>query len=168
MALAAGEASGLRLEIAGGIPTWEAFPVVRHQKLVDIIRASIRRANYSGDGGTNGSGAGCACIHLPDIYVRFADGSLKRPDIALFCREPDEQDTAVTLLPEAVIEIISAGYEAKDLEVGVPFYLRMGIRDVVVLDPATGQVRHFRPNQPEAVYASPVALTFACGCVATV
>ena len=32
--------------------------------------------------------------------------------------EPDEQDDAITLLPEAVIEVVSKGYEAKDLEIG--------------------------------------------------
>jgi len=168
LAMEIGEASGLKLEIAGGVPTWEAFPNLRHQRAVDIIRATIRRATNHGVANGSGGGSGCACIHVADIYVRFTDGSLKRPDIAIFSREPDEDVEAVTLLPEAVIEIVSAGYEAKDLEIGVPFYLRMGVRDVVVFDPATGVVRHFRPDQPEAVYASPVALTFACGCVATV
>ena len=32
----------IRLEITGGVPTWEAFPGSRHQRTVDRIRASIR------------------------------------------------------------------------------------------------------------------------------
>jgi Putative restriction endonuclease len=68
----------------------------------------------------------CACVHYADIYVAFPDGSLKRPDIAIFCREPEA---------EAVIEVISQGYEFKDLELGPMFYLSQGVKDVVVLDP---------------------------------
>lgn len=42
--------------------------------------------------------------------MQFPDGSLRRPDVAIFCREPDEQDDAITLVPEAVIEVVSKGY----------------------------------------------------------
>ncbi len=74
----------------------------------------------------------------------------------------------MTLLPEAIIEIISKHYEDKDLKVGVPFYLSQGIADVVTLDMATSTVTHFRHGQPEQVHTSPVTLAFACGCEATV
>ena len=156
-----GEETGAKLEIAGGIPTWEAFPSPRHQNHSFRIQSSIRPTDaYITD---------CNCVHLADIYVRFPDGSLKRPDIALFCEEPaeDEQDGAVTLLPAAVIEILRKGYEDKDLRVGVPFYLAQGIRDVVVLDPASSAVTHFRPGHAPAVHASPALLRFSCGCEAT-
>ena len=46
-AIRLGEASGVRLEVAGGITTWEAFPSVRHQRAVDRIRASIKPAPTS-------------------------------------------------------------------------------------------------------------------------
>ena len=59
--------------------------------------------------------------------MQFSDGSLKRPDISIFCREPDEQDDAVTLVPEAVIEVVSKGYEAKDLQIAPDFYLSRGV-----------------------------------------
>ncbi|WP_395093974.1 Uma2 family endonuclease [Armatimonas sp.] len=156
------ELSGVKLERAGGMTTWEAFPSYKHQDRIYKIQQAIRRradAIYD-----------CACSHVSDAYVKFPDGSIKRPDIAIFCREPDEdeQDGAVTLLPEAIIEIISKHYEDKDLKVGVPFYLSQGIADVVTLDMATGTVTHFRPGQPEQVHASPVTLAFACGCEATI
>ena len=155
-----GETSGVKLEVVGGIPVWEALPSYRHQNHVFRIQSSIRPTDLSA--------VGCGCVHVADIYVRFPDGSLKRPDIAVFCTEPDEQAEAVTLLPEAVIEIISPGYEAKDLSIGVPFYLRSGIRDIIVFDPATGDVRHFRPGHSEARYATPITLNMACGCEVTV
>ena len=37
----------------------------------------------------------CQCAHLSDVLIRFQDGSLKRPDIAIFCAEPPDQDEAI-------------------------------------------------------------------------
>ena len=162
IALQADREQGVRLEIADGIPTWEAFPAARHQGHVFRIQSSIRPAP------SVGGEDGCECVHYSDVYIRFPDGSLKRPDIAIFCREPDEQTEAITMLPEAVIEIISPGYEGKDLSVGVPFYLRSGLKDVIVLDPETNEVRHFRPARSESRHISPTAFTLACGCIVTV
>ena len=112
--LVAADELGVRLEIVGGLPIWEAQPVVKHQRAVDRIRSTI-------DSPPERQPDGCGCIHYADIYVRFPDGSLKRPDISIFCREPDEEEEAVTLIPEAVIEVISKGFEAKDLEIGPRF-----------------------------------------------
>ena len=149
------ELSGVKLEMAGGLTTWEAFPSYKHQDRIYHIRQNLKNAPGP---------------HISGAYVKFPDDSIKRPDIAIFCREPDEdeQDGAVTLLPEAIIEIISKRYEDKDLKVGVPFYLSQGIRDVVTLDMVTSTVTHFRPGQPEQTYVSPVTLLFACGCEATI
>lgn len=158
-ALAADRELGLRLEMVNGVPVWEVSPAFRHQRIIDRIRATIQRKADSQ--------VFCECIDVADVYVRFPDGSLKRPDIAIFCREPDEQTTAVTLIPEVVFEIISPDYAAKDLEIGVPFYLAQGIRDVVVFDPETNLVTHYRDGVM-AQHTSPVALEFACGCIAMV
>ena len=97
----------------------------------------------------------------------FPDSSFKRPDISIFCREPDEDDEAITLLPEAVIEIISKGYEAKDLEIGPRFYLSQGVKDVIVFDPHTLVVLHLTPTSAERLI-SPVNITLACGCTCRV
>jgi Uma2 family endonuclease len=113
---------GVRLEIVGGMPLWEASPARRHHQAVDRIRATIR---HMPEGNVD---EGCRCVHIADVYVRFPDGSFKRPDVSIFCREPDEQDEAITLVPAAVIEVVSAGYEAKDLEIGPRFYLTQGFR----------------------------------------
>lgn len=150
---------GIRLEIVGGLPIWEASPVYRHQKAIDRIRATIEKVPSPSES----KDMACACIHTADVYVSFPDGSLKRPDIALFCREPDEEDEAITLVPEAVIEIISKGYEAKDLEIGPHFYLSQGVKDVVVFDPYTLVVLHVR-RDGSTRQVSPVEITFECGC----
>jgi len=153
------DAAGFRLEMVGGLPVWEASPIVGHQRKVDQIRASIRPSDAE---------AGCACVHYADIQIRFPDGSHKRPDISLFCREPDEERTAVTLLPEAVIEILSEGYQAKDLEVGIPFYRRMNIPDIIVFNPDTKTVLHYANALPVRTLTSPVEINLACGCRCTV
>lgn len=98
--LAAAAELGVRLEIMNGLPIWEAQPPYRHQKAVERIASSIRER----EGGTGG------CVHALDVYVQFAAG-LKRPDISVFCREPtdEEQDAALVMIPEAVVEVISKG-----------------------------------------------------------
>ena len=62
-------------------------------------------------------------MHLADVSIHFPDGSFKRPDISIFCREPDEEDEAITLVPTAVVEVISVDYEVKDTTIGPQFYL---------------------------------------------
>lgn len=157
------EELGVRLEIVQGLPIWEPYPVYKHQKAVDRIRATIRRADAVGAA----SGAPCLCVHAADVYVSFPDGSLKRPDISVFCREPDEEEEAVRLVPEAVVEVVSRGYEAKDLEIGPRFYLSQGVKDVVVFDPYTLVVLHAR-RDGAARHVSPAEIELLCGCRCTV
>ena len=135
----AAEGIGIKLELVGGIPVWEALPVFKHQQTLFRIQNSIRRPT-----GTNGAENGCGCVQVADLELRFPDGSQKRSDISIFCREPDEQESAVTLLPEAVIEIISKGYEAKDMLVSIPFYLSQNVKDIIVFNPYTNRVTHVR------------------------
>lgn len=146
---------GVRLEIVGGLPIWEAHPIYKHQKAIDRIRATIQPIALNGEV--------CTCVHASDVYISFPDGSLKRPDISIFCREPEEEEEAITLIPEAVIEIISKGYEAKDLEIGPHFYLSQGVKDVVVFDPYTLLVLHVRRDGVERK-VSPVEIALECGC----
>ncbi|MBS1715238.1 MAG: Uma2 family endonuclease [Armatimonadetes bacterium] len=149
------EQLGIKLEIVGDTPTWEAFPMLRHQGLIYKIESSIRTSG--------GHDRGCGCFHYSDVFVQFADGSVKRPDISVFCQEPLEKDSPVTMMPDAVVEVLSRGYKGKDLKVGVPFYLRQGVKDVVVVDPRSGRVLHFAGDERRELQA-PVTLELACGC----
>ena len=99
--------------------------------------------------------------------MRFTDGSHKRPDIAIFCREPDEQDAAISLVPVAVVEIISKGFEKKDTEIGAPFYLAQGVKDVILLNPLTLEVTHYRQDGVTD-HRSPKTFVLECGCACTV
>ena len=149
---------GVRLEIVDGLPIWEAMPMPRHQIAVDRIRDSIR---------VGGKGHDCGCVHLADVYVHFPDGSFKRPDISIFCQMPEELDEAITLVPHAVIEIISKGFEKKDLEISPSFYLANGVQDIVVLEPRTGEVYHITASGTREL-VSPVEIVMQCGCVCVV
>ena len=150
------ELLGIKLEIAAGLPIWEASPVILHQKTIDRIRATIRKSAAE-------SGKSCDCVHYTDIYIQFPDASLKRPDISIFCREPEETEEAVKLVPAAIIEVISKSYEAKDLEISPPVYLANDVKDVVVLNPYTNEVLHFRAGET-LKKTSPVEIEFECGC----
>jgi Uma2 family endonuclease len=153
---------GVRLEIVAGLPIWEPHPLYRHQKAIDRIRTTIQRKQSTGSQQPT-----CTCVHIADVYVSFPDGSLKRPDIAIFRQEPHEEDEAIKMVPEAVIEIVSKGYEAKDLEIGPHFYLSQGVKDVVVFDPYTLFVLHARRDGTTR-QVSPVAIVLECGCTCTV
>jgi Uma2 family endonuclease len=154
--------AGLRLEIVDGVPLWEPAPAVRHQSLSFQIQTSIEPVSQpSSDMAT------CGCHHYADVYVRFPDGSIKRPDISIFCRVPDELDESITLLPEAVIEILSRGFEAKDLDFGLPFYLAQGVKDVVIVSPHDFSVLHARGDERRRLEA-PVTIDLLCGCRVTV
>ena len=124
---------GLKLEVMNDLPMWEAMPSYRHQKHVARIAQSMVRP----------AELGCECVVIQDVYVQFPNG-LKRPDIAILCREPDDadQDPPLRTIPEAVVEVVSKGYEAKDLQIGPTFYLSQGVKDVLVFDPATLLVLH--------------------------
>lgn len=146
----------LRLEITGGVPTWRLLPSVRHQIVIDRIRASIEPAQVST--------SSCPCYHLSDVGLRFPDGSFKRPDIAIFCTEPPEIDESWAQVPEAVIEIVSPEYEEKDLSVNPPWYLSQGVKDVLVVEPRERKVFHFRNAAPPTEYMSPQKIDLLCGC----
>ena len=157
-AFEAAEELGIKLEVVNGLTTWEGSPIYKHQKAIDRIRRTIE--------GSRESGSDCGCIHVADLSIAFPDGSHKRPDISIFCTEPEEEEEA-TLIPEAVIEIISRGYERKDTEIGAPFYLSQGVKDVILLEPFSGEVTHLRQSGTR-ILSSPVKIELECGCTCTV
>lgn len=77
------------------------------------------------------SNTGCGCFHAPDVGIRFLGDSLRRYDLTVFCREPEEVDR-ITLIPEAVTGAMSQRSREKDLKTSPPWYLGMGVEDVLV------------------------------------
>ncbi|MCW1967773.1 MAG: Uma2 family endonuclease [Anaerolineae bacterium] len=160
------DAIGVKLEVMNGLPIWEAFPSWKHQEAIDRIRNTFKPTPQASG---QASLETCACIHIPDVYIIFPDGSLKRPDVAIYCHMPseEEKETALRTIPEAVIEVVSKGYEIKDLEMNPLFYLSHGVKDVVVFNPSTQGVSHFRRNKRN-YYTSPFTIKLECGCTVTV
>lgn len=148
-------AEGVRMEVHEGLGIWEAFPLPRHVKAAQRIQNSLRTS----------PGHDCGCFAMQDVYVRFPDGSLKRPDISIWCKEPVEEDEAVAEVPGAIIEIVSEDSKRKDLEFNPPLYLSQGVRDYVVYDPFTGAVSHFRCGMDVRDDQAPFTLSLALGCV---
>ncbi len=152
------EEIGLRLEMTEAGITWEAMPGHRHQRLSFEIATSIRPVEGS---------SSCACYSLQDVPIRFPDGTVKRPDIAIFCRVPEEEDGFIHSVPEAAIEITSPGYEDKDLVAGPHIYLRNGVQDVLVLNRNSMEVHHWTQTGRRMV-VSPQRFELASGCEVTV
>ncbi len=153
--------AGYRLEYVSGIGgIWELMPSFLHQKHSYRIQSSIAKSKGADE-------RDCGCVHGSDVSIQFPDKSIKRPDIAIWCEEPQNPAQSTPTLPQAVIEIVSPDYEAKDYAVGAAFYQRWSIADIVIFDPLTNDVLHINAAG-ETHHASPVTLTFACGCTCTV
>ena len=150
--------AGVRLEVHQGLPIWEFMPSPLHTMEAERIAESIRRPVEPSD---------CGCHRYQDMTIRFPDGSIRRPDIAVFCQKPSPTQEATRTIPEAVVEVVSPGSEVKDLDISPPFYLLHGVKDVVVFDPRTGSVNHFRRDS-RAHHPSPVEIALECGCSVTV
>lgn len=150
----------VRLEHVRGHLKVEASPTSLHQITSRQIERSI--------GPIPGQENGCACFGLADTLIRFpdADRSLKRPDIAIFCTQPPAIDEALEVLPEAVIEILSVGYEEKDLGPdGAQFYLECGIADVLICDPRGKRVLYYQAGEQGPVELNmPATVDLQCGC----
>jgi Uma2 family endonuclease len=144
----------VRLEFVRGVPLWEASPVAGHQLEIDRIQNSIKELEGNQ-----------TCIHLANTLFKFVDGSLTAPDIAILCQElkPEQLYSALEIVPEAVVEVISEGYEYKDLEVAPSFYLGLGVKDVLILEPRLKIVYHHRKDSKTRL-ESPVKLNLECGC----
>lgn len=150
----------IKLEITGGVPTWRLLPSIRHQKVIDRIRASITPVSGASDG--------CGCYHLSDVSLVFPDRSYRRPDIAIFCVEPPDIDESWECVPEAVIEIVSPGFSEKDLSINPPWYLSQGVKDVLIVEPCERWVRHFSHGRPPVTHPWTYTAELHCGCQVTI
>jgi len=154
-----GEQLGLKFELTDSGITWETYPGVEHQRLIYGIQTSL-------DSHKSASGQ-CGCHHVADVDIVFPDGTVKRPDISIWCEWPKELEGFVHEIPEAVIEVVSPGYEGKDLVQGPPIYLRNGVKDVIVLHRQAGEVHHWN-SSGHKVLATATVFDLECGCRVTV
>jgi hypothetical protein len=159
----------VRLLVVEGRHIWEASPSPAHQMIVDDIRATIQSAH------TSGSGGDCGSYHLADTNLTLTPEKRKhsqvRPDIAIYGERPPRQQTALRLVPAAVIEIVSPRYEEKDLEALPPAYLHAGVLDVLVYEPQTQVITWWDQEggeQEPRRLTAPQTITLRCGCQMTI
>lgn len=152
--------AGYRLECVNGLAIVEPIAGPPHQTSVQRILDSIHCRL--------GEASACDCVSVVDARMRFPDDSHKHSDIAIFRGMGDAKETEITFCPQVVIEVLQADFAAKDIVIGVPFYQRVGIPDIIVFDPETNIVRHWRNGGNEKSYPSPVKLDLLCGCTITV
>ncbi len=158
-AMSDADAAGVKLEVHQGLPIWEFSPSPLHVMEAERISQSVKKSENEN--------SNCGCFRYQDMSIRFGDGSVRRPDIAIFCTRPEPTQEATSLIPGAVIEVVSPGSEIKDLELSPSFYLAQGVMDVVAFDPRTGNVIHFRKDG-RTLQQTPVTIELQCGCVVTV
>lgn len=149
---------GIRVEMVAGQPFWEFQPNYDHQERIFRMQVSIRRDPESGPD--------CGCHQASDVGIVFPDGSIRRPDISIFCRQPERREL-ITLIPEAVVEIVSQRSREKDLKISPPWYLDMGVKDVLVYDPFTEDVFHFRRDGTQR-FKTGRTVKLECGCLVDV
>ena len=145
----------VRLEFVEGIPTWECGGSTRHQVTITNILKSIEPGQAIGEP-----------FSIYKVLISFPDGSFKQPDISIFGGEPEAGEEALAVIPMAIVEVLSPGFEHKDLLVGPPFYLKHGVLDVVVVDPRAGAGKHFT-SEGVTDFASPCKISLQCGCTLT-
>ena len=106
------------------------------------------------------------------LVDRFENGRETR-HVACRRKEKAMTKTSVSWLQESRQFVVEGlvpmcrGFEAKDVQIGAPFYLAQGVRDVVLFDPDSGEVTHLRSGE-ERRLASPAEIELACGCLVTV
>jgi hypothetical protein len=150
---------GIKLEVLQGLPVWSLLPSPLHAAEVKRIDRTLR---------SSGAGKGeCSCNSWLDVSIGFPDGSLRRPDISIYCELPPLTQESATMIPLAVVEVVSPGSEIKDIELSPNFYLMHGVLDVVVFDPSTGAVLHYRKTGRRQ-HLTPVEIELECGCLITV
>jgi Uma2 family endonuclease len=67
------------------------------------------------------------------------------------------------IIPEGVIEVLSAGYEQKDRD-AVALYLGAGVSDVLLVDPRRRTVAWHRQSQPPQLHELPATCALLMGC----
>ena len=160
--MAAAEAAwaiGFRLDWVQGLGAW-AFSGSPLQAMTAKRVAQSLRADPASEDGV------CGFVY-GGMAVRFLDGSILQPDLAVYAREPEATRLPARLLPEAVVEIVSPSSELKDLQYSPSFYLSQGVKDVIVYTPETEVFEHFR-RDGRTMHRSPTDVSLKCGCLVTV
>jgi Uma2 family endonuclease len=136
-----------RYELINGLVVMSPSPTSRHQKIVMLLIRQIDR-HVEAHGGEL----------LPDVDLRLAPDLVYRPDLVYYrpgtlVGLPDP----LTLAPDLVVEVLSRGTRALDLNTKREDYGRFGAREYWVVDPDSGAVRCWRRDDRNRFVEVPVA-----------
>lgn len=85
---------------------------------------------------------------LPDVFVAFPDGSRLAPDISWWSpeRRPPASRGAMQSVPDLAVEVLSPSTRANDEGVKRELYMRLGVRELWLVDPDARAVTRVRPD----------------------
>jgi Uma2 family endonuclease len=85
---------------------------------------------------------------LPDVFVAFPDGSRLAPDISWWSpeRPPPASQGAMQSVPDLAVEVLSPSTRANDEGIKRELYMRLGVRELWLVDPDARTVTRVRPD----------------------
>lgn len=98
-------------------------------------------------------------VHALKTDIRMSNGEIICPDIAIWHKEPAEENDAIITLPVAVIDV-----DSRENYGDPKLYLQAGIADYVVFNPLTNEARRYMDEEVYEIYQSPKMMEFKCGC----
>jgi len=92
--------------------------------------------------------SGDAGLLLQDVFVRLSDEDYLAPDLAWWPaeRRPRLAQGALDVIPDLVVEVLSAATRANDLGAKRDVYLAAGVRELWLADPQSATVITVRPD----------------------
>jgi Uma2 family endonuclease len=128
---------GFSYELARGVIEVTEIPGPNHGRIVRrLARLFIHYEDQHPGVITYSAGAGECRIRLPGMVCD------RHPDQAVYLDpQPTGPSPWTRWIPHLVVEIVSAGGEERDNVAKREEYLRAGIREYWIIDPATGELR---------------------------
>lgn len=104
--------------------------------------------------------AGDEGLLLQDIFVAFPAARYLAPDIAWWSaeRRPPVSEGALEGIPDLVVEVLSPTTRVNDLGVKRDVYIRSGVREIWLADPAARAVTRVRAGAGDEVLGVEAAL----------
>jgi Uma2 family endonuclease len=128
---------GYLYELSRGVIEVSDIPGINHGRIVQRVARLFMHYDDAHPGVINYLAGGGECgIRLPGMI------SIRHPDQAVYLDPPPPLRNPWTRwIPHIVVEIVSPGGEERDYKLKREEYLRAGIREYWIIDPATRELR---------------------------
>jgi Uma2 family endonuclease len=122
-------------ELGKGVVVVSGIPNRLHMAVVHALKRQLFAYDLKHPGAIVAINGGAESKILVD-----EDASERHPDLSVYKTPvPSEGDTWRIWVPELVIEVVSAGSVERDYEEKPPEYLRFGVMEYWIVDPAKGE-----------------------------